>query len=97
MKSESKAKLVTVLLFVLILLLMADVVALWRWTLPWVLGVFAVPGAMKFCRVLYIWLTTEDQPVSIKLPFKLPFRKPKKPKGPVTYQEWAEVQKGEQS
>jgi hypothetical protein len=93
MKSESKAKLVTILLFVLILLLMADVVALWPWTLPWVLGVFAVPGAMKFCRVLYIWLTTEDQPVSIKLPF----RKPKKPKGPVTYKDWADAQKGEQT
>lgn len=91
MKSESKAKLVTLLLFVLILLLMADVVALWRWTLPWVLGVFAVPGAMKFCRVLYIWLTTEDQPVSIKLPFK----KPRKPKGPTTYKDWAEAQKEE--
>lgn len=89
MKSENKAKLVTALLFVLIVLLMADMVAMWPWMLPYVLGVFAVPGAIKFCRVLFIWLTTEDAPVQIKLPFK----KPRKPKGPVTYTEWSEAQK----
>lgn len=89
MTSKNKAKLVTALLFALILLMLADVVAIWPWTLPYALGVFAVPGACKFCRVLFIWLTTDDQPITIKLPFK----KPKKPTKPMTFEEWAEVQK----
>lgn len=76
MKSEHKAKLVTVLIFALLCLLFSDVVAIWPKSLPWILGAFALPGAWKFCRVLYIWLITEDTPLEIEMP-KL-FRKKNK-------------------
>lgn len=65
MNSKAKARIVTVCLFVFIVLLCANIVALWPRALPWVLGVFAIPGAWKFCRVTYKWLTVEEQP---KLP-----------------------------
>lgn len=68
MSNKAKAKLVTIALFVFVLMVCANVVKLWPVTLPWVLGAFALPGAWKFCRVLYIWLTTEDTPITIQIP-----------------------------
>lgn len=60
--NKNKAKLVTVVIFVFLILLCADAVSIWPRTLPWILGAFAVPGAWKFCRVLYIWLVTDPEP-----------------------------------
>lgn len=68
MSSKKKAKLVTVALFVFIVMVCTNLVAIWPEALPWVLGVFAIPGAWKFCRVLYVWLTTDDKPITIRLP-----------------------------
>lgn len=62
MNSKKKAKLVTVALFVFVVMVCFNVVALWPVTLPYVLGVFAIPGAWKFCRVTYIWLMSEEKP-----------------------------------
>ena len=60
--NKNKAKLVTAVIFVFLLLLFADMVSIWPRTLPWILGAFAIPGAWKFCRVLYIWLTVDPEP-----------------------------------
>ena len=68
MTSKSKAKLLTALITVLLILLAADAVAIWPAALPWILGAFAVPGVWKFSRTLYIWMTTEDEPVKVQLP-----------------------------
>lgn len=65
--SKWKAKVVTALFMILLIVLAADVVAVIPKSLPWILGVFAIPGVIKFGRVLYIWLTTEDD-VKIHLP-----------------------------
>lgn len=83
MNSKSKAKLVTVALFVFVVMVCANVVALWPSALPWVLGAFAVPGAWKFCRVMFLWLTTEDKPITIRLP------KVKKERKAKTYADYA--------
>lgn len=83
MKSKQKAKLITVLVCVLLIVMFADMVALWPWTLPWILGVFAVPGAFKFAKTLYIWLII-DEPVLDEIHW--PFRK----KQPKTYEYYAE-------
>ena len=53
-----------------------------------ILWCFAIPGAWKFIRVVFVWLTTEDKPVEIKLPKWL-----KRKKKPRTYQDFAEVPK----
>ena len=84
--SKGKAKLVTVFMFTMIVLLLADAVAIWPDALPWVLLVFAIPGAWKFVRVLYIWLTTPDNPIVIKLPVWKGWKRPAQAK---TYQEYA--------
>lgn len=81
--SKNKAKLVTVFMFVMTVLMLADLVAIYPAALPWVLGVFAIPGAWKFCQVLFLWLTTEDKPVAIKLPLR------KKEKPVRTYKDYA--------
>ena len=67
-----KARLVTLLIVVLLILLAADVVAIWPRALPYILGAFAVPGVWKFARVLYIWLTTDSD-------WKVQFNLKKKP------------------
>lgn len=85
MNSKRKAKLVTVALFTFIVLLCANLVALWPEAMPYILAVFAVPGAWKFCRVLYLWLTTEDRPVTVRLP------KVKKERKVKTYADYAEA------
>lgn len=59
--SKTKARLVTVIIFTFIVLVCADLVAIYPRTLPWILGTFAVPGAWKFCRVCFIWLTVREE------------------------------------
>lgn len=83
MNSKKKAKLVTVALFVFVIMVCFNLVALIPAALPWVLGAFALPGAWCFCKVLFLWLTTEDKPLVIRLPQ----RKNKKAK---TYMDYAE-------
>ena len=60
--NKNKAKLVTIVISVFVLLLCVDMVTIWPKMLPWILGAFALPGFWKFCRVLYIWLTTDPEP-----------------------------------
>lgn len=59
--SRKKARLASGAIVVLVLLLLADVVAIWPASLPWILGVFAIPGVWKFARTLYIWLTIDPE------------------------------------
>ena len=88
MKSTHKAKLVTALVCALLLLMFSDIVAIWPKTLPYILGAFAIPGAWKFTRVLYIWLLTDD-PEPLALPaIRWPWKKKK-----LTYQDYAEAAK----
>ena len=58
--SKRKARLVTAAFSALLLLLLVDLVGIYPRSLPWILGAFAIPGAFKFVRVLYIWFLTED-------------------------------------
>ena len=81
MKSKNKAKLITALVCVLLILMFADIVAIWPGSLPYVLGAFAVPGAWKFARVLYIWLLTDDPDIN---EIHWPFRRKK-----LTYEDYA--------
>ena len=55
-----KMKIVTGLITLLLIVLAADVVAVVPNSLPWILGAFAVPGVWRFARLLYRWLTTDD-------------------------------------
>lgn len=66
--NKNKARLVTILIMILLAVLAADIVGLYPDTLPWILAPFAAAGAWKFARVLFLWLTTEDEPVTIKFP-----------------------------
>ena len=66
--NKSKAVIVTAIMFILLVVLAADVVAVIPNALPWILAVFALPGAWLFVKVLYLWLTTEDKPIQIRLP-----------------------------
>lgn len=68
MNNKQKAKVVTAVIFAFILLLCSNLVALFPAVLVWVLFIFAIPGAWWFCKVAYLWLTTEDTPFQIKLP-----------------------------
>lgn len=56
MNNKTKAWIVTAFMFVMTVLLCFNIVALWPVALPWVLGAFAIPGAWKFCNVLFRWL-----------------------------------------
>lgn len=86
MKSKNKARLVTALICVLLTLMFADLVALFPWSLPYILGAFAIPGAWKFARCLYIWLMLDD-PALDEIHF--PWKKKKEK----TYRDYAEVPK----
>ena len=57
---KGKGLLVTVLITVLLILLGADAVAIWPEALPWILGVFAIPGVYLFSKYLYRWLTAQE-------------------------------------
>ena len=86
--NKSKARLVTIVIFVFLVLLLADTVSIWPASLPYILGAFAIPGAWKFCRVLYIWLTTEEEetPIMLKIPKWKGWKKPVQEK---TYRDYA--------
>lgn len=62
-----KCKVVVVLITILLIVLAADVVAVIPNALPWILGVFAVPGIVMFSKLLYRWMT-DDEPVVIHYP-----------------------------
>ena len=76
MNNKNKAKVVTVALCAFILLVCADLVGIYPNALPWVLGVFAIPGAWWFCKTTFLWLTTEDKPIVIPIK-RAKHRKPK--------------------
>lgn len=63
-----KARVITALITILFVVLAADVVALRPGTLPYILGVFAVPGVVWFSRLLYRWVTEDDEEKTIVLP-----------------------------
>lgn len=81
--SKRKAKLVTAAFSALFLLLLVDLVGIYPGSLPYILLVFAIPGAFKFVRTFYIWLVTEDyEPIKVSLPFRKRKRS-QKPSGAV--------------
>ena len=63
-----KARMITALIVILFVVLAADVVALVPGALPYILGAFAIPGVVWFSRLLYRWVTEDDEPVRITLP-----------------------------
>lgn len=85
MNNKQKARIVTVVIFAFVLLVSSNLVALFPGVLPWILAAFAIPGAWQFCKVAYLWLTTDDKPLSISFP--------KHKKKVKTYLDYAEVQK----
>ena len=86
--SKGKARLATAAFCILFFGLLADLYDIMPESRLWILWAFAIPGAWKFVRCVFIWLTTDDIPVEIKIPKWL--QRNKKPK---TYQEWAEANK----
>ena len=65
--SKWKCKFVTALLVILLIVLGADIVAVIPNSLPWLLGVFAIPGVILFGKLLYKWMV-DDEPVKIYYP-----------------------------
>lgn len=59
MRNKVKAKFVTLLMFILLVVLACDVIAVVPGSLPWILGTFAVPGSIWFIKLLYRWLTED--------------------------------------
>lgn len=57
--TNAKAKIVTAALVAFMALLLQNIVRIFPDLLPWVLGVFAIPGAIAFTKSLYRWLTWE--------------------------------------
>ena len=57
--SRGKLKLVAALICAMFFIMLATACWLWPVVLPYVLAPFAVAGAWKFCRVTYIWLSTD--------------------------------------
>ena len=57
--SRGKLKLVAALICAMFFVLLAMACWLWPPVIPYVLAPFAVAGAWKFCRVTYIWLSTD--------------------------------------
>jgi len=86
--NKPKAQFVTGLIFLLLVILAADVVAVLPKALPWILGLLAIPGAVWFCKCLYVFLTEEDSPMpKLNVP-----RHKKKKKGQVDFTKlWAGV------
>lgn len=85
--SKDKARLATAAFCVLFFGLMAELYKEVPDSRLIILWCFAIPGAWKFVRVVFIWLTTDDRPIEIKLPKWLRKKKPK------TYQDYAEIPK----
>lgn len=69
--TKRKGVIVTALIFILLVILAADVVAVVPGSLVWILAVFSIPGLWLFCKLLYWWLTTDDpRGIKIQNPFK---------------------------
>ena len=87
--NKSKAQFVTGLIFLLLVVLAADVVALFPKVLPWILGVLAIPGAWWFCKCLFAFLTDDNA----SLPkLEVPKHKKRKKKEQVDFTKmWAGV------
>lgn len=66
--NKNKAKIVTALMFILLAVLAADVVTAFPQALPWILGAFAIPGVVWFSKLLYRWVTEDDEAKTIVLP-----------------------------
>lgn len=69
---KGKARLVTAIIFAFVVLVCVDLVGIYPRTLPWILGAFAVPGAWKFCRVCFLWLTVVEDPITYEDYAKVP-------------------------
>ena len=81
--SKRKAQLVTAIIAAFVLLVCVDLVALYPKATIWILGAFAVPGAWKFCRTCYIWLTIpDDMPKTSAYYARVPGRHKKKEEPP---------------
>ena len=63
-----KARVITALIVILFVVLALDVVALVPEALPYILGVFAIPGVVWFSKLLYRWVTEDDEEKTIVLP-----------------------------
>lgn len=68
MTNKQKARVVTAVIFMFVMLVSSNLVALFPGLLVWILAAFAIPGAWCFCKVAFLWLTTEDTPLTIKIP-----------------------------
>ena len=78
MRNKVKAKTITALMFILLCVLAADVVTLVDGSLPWVLGIFAIPGGIWFVKTLYKWIADdEDEDDAIRFPLPNIHKKPK--------------------
>lgn len=86
--SKEKARVATLAFCILFFGMLAELYDVMPESRLIILWVFAIPGAWKFVRVVFVWLTTEDKPIEIKIPKWL--HRKRKPK---TYQEWAEANK----
>ena len=85
--SKAKARAATIAFCVLFFGVMAELYRGIPESRLIILWCFAVPGAFKFVRVVFIWLTTDDNPVKIRRPKWM-----RKKEQPRTYKEWAESQ-----
>lgn len=86
--SKDKARLATAIFCVCFFGLIANLYRVapeLRMTILWC---FAIPGAFKFIRVVFVWLTTDAEPVQIRIPKWL-----KRKKKPRTYEDFAEAAK----
>lgn len=57
--NKKKARLCTALFSIMLLGILVDVGIVWPHAIPYILAPFAVTGAFKFVRVLYIWFITD--------------------------------------
>lgn len=86
--SKDKARLATAIFCVCFFGLIANLYRVAPELRVTILWCFAIPGAMKFVRVVFVWLTTESKTVTVTIPKWL--RRKKKPR---TYQDFAEAPK----
>lgn len=56
---EQKLRLVAALFCTMFFVMLGTACWLWPVVIPYVLAPFAVAGAWKFCRVAYIWMSTD--------------------------------------
>ena len=87
--NKEKARLATAIFCVAFFGLIANLYKIAPETRMVILWCFAIPGAMKFIRVVFVWLTTDGKPVEIRLPKWMK----KKEKRRKTYKDYAEGMK----